>query len=75
MASGWSIEFQPVAYKEFRQLGDKVKVEAVRAIQDLAEDPFQRDQSSFAGFPMSTAYAAVETPTELCTEFQGSSAR
>lgn len=51
MASGWSIEFQPVAYTEFRQLGDKVKVEAVRAIQDLAEDPFPEGSIELRGLP------------------------
>lgn len=51
MASGWSIEFQRVAYKEFRQFGDKVKVEAVRAIQDLAEDPFPEGSTELRGLP------------------------
>jgi mRNA-degrading endonuclease RelE of RelBE toxin-antitoxin system len=51
MASGWSIEFRPVAYKELRQLGDKEKVDAIRAIQDLAEDPFPEGSVELRGLP------------------------
>ena len=38
--SRWTVEFEPSARKEFRQLSDKVKTEAEEAIRELADDPF-----------------------------------
>ena len=51
MASSWIVEFQTDAYKEFRQLDNSVRVQAIRVVQDLAEEPFPEDSIALRGYP------------------------
>jgi mRNA-degrading endonuclease RelE of RelBE toxin-antitoxin system len=51
MASAWRVEFAQSALREFRQLDDRAKAEAKRAIADLEEDPFPAGSIPLRGNP------------------------
>ena len=49
MASSWIVEFQTDAYKEFRQLDNSLRVQAIQVVRDLAEEPFPEDSIALRG--------------------------
>lgn len=47
----WRVKVLPQAQKELDQLPDSVRLEALNAIQDLADDPFPPDCMPMRGYP------------------------
>ena len=50
MDAEWKIEFTPLARRHLDELEDRVRIEAMRAIVDLREDPFPPGSVPLRGY-------------------------
>jgi mRNA-degrading endonuclease RelE of RelBE toxin-antitoxin system len=50
MAIEWKIEFTPLARRHLDELEDRVRIEAMRTIADLREDPFPPGHVQLRGY-------------------------
>lgn len=75
MASAWRVEFAQSALREFRQLDDRAKAEAKRAIADLEETHSRPGRSRCAAILAFSVSVFTGMPIASCTASLGSNAR